>query len=226
MSNSELCKIEGCECESLRLKIGLCSKHYRKWSLYGNPLAGRERRKHEADQKCEVNGCEEEVYSQDFCIKHYDKWWKYGDPLAGKEHHGMFKTKEWQSWMDMKNRCYNSNSTHYKNYGGRGIKVCERWLDERMGFPNFLADMGKKPSLQHTLERCDNDGNYEPGNCKWATRIEQNRNTRTNIIHSVDDANKMRDMWNDGVPIGVIIEVFDASENAVRAVLNNKTWKT
>ena len=79
----------------------------------------------------------------------------------------------YNSWRDMKTRCLNSNCPDYKNYGGRGIKVCERWMD----FTNFLADMGEKPEGL-TLDRINNDGNYEPGNCRWATWKEQRRNQR------------------------------------------------
>tara|TARA_R110000868_G_scaffold13848_3_gene64357 strand:- start:8415 stop:8933 length:519 start_codon:yes stop_codon:yes gene_type:complete len=87
------------------------------------------------------------------------------------------KTTEYISWFGMKQRCYNTNFRQYKDYGGRGIKVCERWKES---FVNFLEDMGRKPSPQHSLDRINNDGNYEPSNCRWATRSEQQNNKRNN----------------------------------------------
>jgi hypothetical protein len=86
-------------------------------------------------------------------------------------------SSEYIAWSHILQRCENKKNKAYKNYGARGISVCERWHK----FENFLADMGLKPSSKHSLDRINNDGNYEPWNCRWATRVEQNRNTRRTI---------------------------------------------
>lgn len=83
------------------------------------------------------------------------------------------KTSEYQAWQNMKLRCYWSGWRDYHRYGGRDITVCNRWKNS---FDNFLADMGNKPSSRHQLDRIDNDGNYEPGNCQWVLPRENARN--------------------------------------------------
>ena len=89
--------------------------------------------------------------------------------------------REFRSWVQMKQRCLNPRATGYRNYGGRGIRVCERW----MTFENFLSDMGNRPDGT-SLDRIDNDGHYEPNNCRWATAREQGLNRRMSVFLVVD----------------------------------------
>jgi len=84
--------------------------------------------------------------------------------------HGWSTTITWKSWKSMHERCEDSRNASYKNYGAKGIKVCERWSD----FEPFLADMGERPSRDYSIDRIDPAGNYEPSNCRWLTRAEQN----------------------------------------------------
>jgi hypothetical protein len=91
--------------------------------------------------------------------------------------HGRTGTAEHRVWMAIKNRCYRPRHNQFHNYGGRGIKMCPRWLNS---FESFLEDMGARPSPKHSIERINNSGDYEPANCYWATWKQQSRNKRSN----------------------------------------------
>lgn len=91
---------------------------------------------------------------------------------VANRHHPLY-----QLYYSMRTRCTNPNAPNFRFYGGRGIGICRRWLES---FESFVADMGERPSKQHTLDRINNDGDYEPGNCRWANVYEQNRNRKDN----------------------------------------------
>lgn len=101
------------------------------------------------------------------------------------------------SYNTMMQRCYNPNNSQYADYGGRGITVCERWQQNQpnaQGFWNFVADMGDKPEGS-TLDRIDNSKNYTPENCRWATRREQQRNRRNNIVITFNGQTMVAEDW-------------------------------
>lgn len=104
--------------------------------------------------------------------------------------HGMRRTQIYYIWCSMHERCYNSNSKGYSNYGGRGIKVCKRWYK----FENFFADMGKRPKNK-TIERKDNNGNYTPKNCIWASRRKQSNNQRSNVLITFQGKTRTIAQW-------------------------------
>lgn len=108
--------------------------------------------------------------------------------------HGLSKKfkSEYSSWNCMRTRCMNKKYRRFDLYGGRGIIVCERWKS----FENFLEDMGKKPSKYHSIDRIDRNGNYEPGNCRWATQKEQCSHLSKNVILEIDGVKNTVSEWS------------------------------
>ena len=118
--------------------------------------------------------------------------------------HGKCRTDEYNVWSHMINRCGNPKDAAYHNYGGRGITVCERW---RNCFEAFLEDMGLKPSSSHSIDRINNDGDYEPSNCRWATRDEQQNNTRRNLRITFNGETHTLKQWSKivGIPYPALL---------------------
>lgn len=107
--------------------------------------------------------------------------------------HGLVGSREYHSYNAMKSRCLNPSDKRYPRYGGRGISICDRWLES---FSNFIADMGMQPSAEHSIERIDCDKWYEPANCVWATRFEQANNRSNNTRIEIGGRTQTLTQWS------------------------------
>ncbi len=125
------------------------------------------------------------------------------DFFSTKLTHGMTNTDEFKVWCSMKERCYNPKTSNYHRYGGRGIEVCDEWRDDFKAFYDFMGD---RPSPVHSIERYDNDGDYSPDNCEWATAKEQANNTSRNKLFSFNGIELNPMQWSEkmGIPYSVL----------------------
>lgn len=138
---------------------------------------------------------------------------------------GRMQTPTYRCYRAMIARCIYPSQVHYPDYGGRGIKVCDRWLNGDgglTGFECFLADMGERPRGL-TIDRIDNDGNYEPGNCRWVTQKENCRNTRATKL-DVDSVRAIRDMHAAGKSQVSIARCFGISQTHVSDIVRHAVW--
>lgn len=102
---------------------------------------------------------------------------------GGRPTHGLRKAKEYKVWAGIKQRCYNKNNKSYQSYGAKGVSVCDAW---RESFETFYADMGPRPTDNHTIDRIDPFGNYDPVNCRWILKSEQGKNKRDTVYFDVN----------------------------------------
>lgn len=139
---------------------------------------------------------------------------KHGDAGTGRS-----KAAEYGIYRTMLSRCYNPNVSKYHDYGGRGIKVCERWRGEG-GYERFLADMGRRPSSRHSIERKANDGPYAPENCRWSTARDQCNNRRSNRIIEHNGRAQTLAEWSreTGIGYGTLYTRLELGWTAGRAL--------
>jgi hypothetical protein len=195
------CGVPGCQEPSAAQ--GLCRAHYARRWRHGDPLKGRPIRPIDRsslegerigmlvilERVAGKRGCVYRVAcdcgneliqrASDLKRARRNGWGSCGcQVIARHTTHGLTGHPLYETWRSMKARCYEPKRKSYPDYGGRGITICDRWLDPEDGLKHFIEDMGSKPTPKHSIDRINNDGPYEPGNCRWATSAEQNSNQR------------------------------------------------
>lgn len=210
------CSVAGCERPS-RTK-GLCEGHYgrhlRGAPLDATPLKGRPEQHSNQGKMCSVDGCERPATAKGLCPGHYYRNRTKVPADAPLRRQGESSHPLYHTWANMIARCHRPKDRHYPRWGGRGIVVCDRW---RQSFFWFVEDVGERPP-GHTLDRIENDGPYAPGNCKWATPAEQNRNRRNTRV-TVDQAGKILDLSRSGLSRGEVAAAVGVRyEDVIRTV--------
>lgn len=173
---------------------------------------------------CKVENCERPHCAKGYCQRHYYRVKKHGHPQSeipiGAFNHGHSKnqTPEYLIWEGMRARCSNPNHKSHKYYGAKGIRVCKRWEF----FPNFLKDMGERPTDSHTIGRKDPNKNYSKSNCRWETRTQQARALPTCKlskfkVRAIRDFSKVMNRPSLAKKFGVSLSTIDS-------VLSGKTW--
>lgn len=172
---------------------------------------------------CLVENCGKKHYGKNLCEAHYTRLRRsrdlYSKPIKIKTPKAHLKKHPlYMVWSAMKKRCLNQKDISYKSYGGRGISVCDRWLHS---FSNFIADMGERPFPKAQIDRVNNNGNYEPGNCRWVSPAKNCQNRRSNKI-TERDVYFIRHSTLKGVELSKLLGI---SRDNVSCVRRNKTWK-
>lgn len=199
------CSVEGCNRTDIHAK-GMCNKHYLRFSRHGDENYVSPSRARNMGE-CSVDGCHNKCRTRGWCVKHYANFLRYGVPDDRHAHEEASKLfhqypELYNCYHGIKQRCLNPSYKDFYNYGGRGIKMCDRWLG-RDGFKHFVEDMGSKPTDEHetngrskwSIDRIDPNGDYCPENCRWADRLTQANNKRNNIIITINEKSHTFAEW-------------------------------
>lgn len=141
---------------------------------------------------CSVEKCNNPLTARQLCDKHYRQFKKI-NPEIPNLYSGLSKHPLYSTWLNIKSRCYRPTCREYKYYGKRGIEMHPSWIHS---FSTFIDDMGPKPTPLHSVERLDNSGNYEPGNCIWATHTTQANNRRSNRLITYKGQTRTMTQWS------------------------------
>jgi len=209
---------------SLMIKQG---NTYNKWTVIGETP---DNAKSEARWMCRCScGAESLVRARSLvsgrskscgrCLTQVPKVKKQALPLSDGTHIRTFP--EYQVWQGVRRRCYDTKYLSYSRYGGRGIKVCQRWLDS---YENFLNDMGRRPTPAHSIDRIDLNGDYEPSNCRWATVIEQNRN-KSNVVFTEETIRAIYQKRAEGASLRVLARDFKVAPAVISRIVNGQNWR-
>lgn len=214
-----ICKED--DCNSDARARGYCKRHYTKNYRLGK-FSKSIKDKRNRSKICNIKGCGNIVASRGLCNTHLQRVKKHGDPYTiVAEQHRMSKTGEYSVWLNMKNRCNDPNNKSYKDYGGRGINVCDEWMKS---FSQFYKDMGKRPSPKHEIDREDNNKGYEPNNCRWVTRTINARNKTSTKMNT----SKVKSLRYDrvcGMSYSELGKKYKISKKNAIDICKNKIWR-
>lgn len=232
-----ICKIDGCDGKVIG--YGMCSKHYYRWKRnqgrvcsagdcqktaeikgYCEPCyRARKGKNPEFRPVCTFSGCNKPQVAKGLCQSCYMRQRMNG--TVERKYDGRTKHPLYRTWEAIIKRCTIPSAGNYKDYGAKGIRVCDRWLND---FWAFVADMGDKPSPEHTIERIEHTGHYEPGNCCWATLRQQARN-KSNIRLNEVVVRQIKARYRQGERCHEIAKSIGAHYQTVNSVLKGQSWK-
>jgi hypothetical protein len=168
---------------------------------------------------CSVELCGRKLVAKALCEKHYRRLKKHGSPdVLLHESHDMRHSAEYRTWSHIKGRCLNISDTSFKDYGARGIAICDEWAKS---FAKFYQDMGPRPSALHQIDRIDNSKGYEPGNCRWATAAVNNQNRRSTKLV----ASKVSEIRASKESKQSLAEMYGVSYSQIARIVSGKRWK-